>query len=155
MARLLAVLAAVPICLAAPAAAQESGELAWLAGGWRGEGVMFGNPSEATLDVRSVLGGRFLEFSYRAGAFEGRAFYRAHGEGDWRAHWFDNRGVSFGIEARAESRTLTSEWGSAETERGRTVYRLMDDGSLELTDSVLGRDGAWRDFARHVLRRTN
>ena len=37
---------------------------------------MFGNPSEATLSVRPVLGGRFLELSYRAGTFEGRAFYR-------------------------------------------------------------------------------
>ena len=81
-----------------------------------------------------ALGGRFLELSYRAGQFEGRAFYRPAGEGRWRATWFDNRGISFPIEALAAERTLTAEWGSADTERGRTIYRLLPDGRLEVTD---------------------
>ncbi len=45
-------------------------------------------------------------------------------------------------------RTLTAEWGSAETERGRTVYRLLPDGRLEVTDHAGGRD-----FAVHTLSR--
>ncbi len=44
-------------------------------------------------------------------------------------------------------------WGSAETERGRTVYRLRDDGRLEVVDSVMTGDGGAREFARHVLSR--
>lgn len=138
---------------AAPVLAEPVAALGWLAGSWRGPGTMFGNPSEATLSVRPTLGGRFLEFSYRAGPFEGRAFYRQAGDGAWQANWFDNRGVTFPIAGRVEGRTLTSDWGSAATEQGRTVYRLAEDGRLHLSDSVRRPDGSYREFASHVLTR--
>jgi hypothetical protein len=151
MIRALRTLFASLLLVAAPAAAQDPGPLSWLTGSWRGAGTMFGNASEATLDIRPALGGRFLELSYRAGTFEGRAFYRPEGAGRWRATWFDNRGTSFGIAASTEARTLTADWGSAETERGRTVYRLAPDGRLHVTDSVARPDGSFRQFAAHVL----
>src|ERR1700754_5025973 len=105
---------AVALVAAAPAPAQDVTALAWLEGSWRGAGAMFGRPSEARLDIRPALGGRFLELSYNAGGFEGRAFYRPAGEGRWRATWFDNRGLSFPIEATLSGQTLTADWGSAE-----------------------------------------
>ena len=149
------VLAALMLCfLVAPASAQ-GGALDWLAGNWRGAGTMMGNASEARLEVRPALGGRFLEFSYRAGPFEGRAFYSPVAEGRWQARWFDNRGVSFPIAATLAGQQLTAEWGDAATERGRTVYRRAEDGRLHLTDSVLRPDGSYRDFASHILTRAD
>jgi hypothetical protein len=123
--------------------------LEWLHGSWQGAGTMFGRASTARLEVRPTLGSAFLELSWRASDFEGRAFYRPAGvSGRWRATWFDNRGTSFPIEAVAAGRTLTAEWGSAGTERGRTIYRLLPDGRLEVTDHAGGRE-----FARHILTR--
>lgn len=150
--RALCGLAAPLALIAAPATAQDAGALSWLAGEWRGTGTMFGRPSEATLSVRPVLGGRFLELSYRAGPFEGRAFYSFVSGGRWRATWFDNRGVTFPIEAHEIERSLTSEWGSADSEQGRTVYLLRDNGELRVTDSVR-RNGAYSEFASHVFTR--
>ncbi len=155
MIRALRALVALLVLVATPAAAQDTGALAWLTGSWRGAGTMFGNASEAALDIRPALGGRFLELSYRAGGFEGRAFYRVEDDGRWRATWFDNRGLTFPIEADVAGRTLTADWGSAETERGRTIYRLAEDGHLDVVDSVVGADGGRREFARHVLHRAN
>jgi len=149
------VVAALVLFVAAPAVAQEAGGLAWLVGSWRGAGTMFGRASAAALDVRPALGGRFLELSYRAGGFEGRAFYRPVGEGRWQATWFDNRGTSFPIDAVAAERVLTADWGSAETERGRTVYRLLADGRLEVTDAAAGTNCDMREFARHVLEKAD
>ena len=149
MANILAAALALAVAQA-PAPAHGVETLAWLQGSWRGSGTMFGRPSEAGLEIRPALGGRFLELSYRAGQFEGRAFYRPAGEGRWQATWFDNRGISFPIEAVLGERLLTADWGSAETERGRTVYRLLPDGRLEVTDTAGGRD-----FARHVLSRAD
>jgi len=148
-------LAAFALVCAAPAAAQDVAAIGWMSGSWQGSGNMFGRPSEARLEVRPVLGGRFVELSYRAGAFEGRAFYRAGENGGWRATWFDNRGTSFPIAAEVDGRTLTANWGSADTERGRTVYRLAEDGRLHVTDSVLRPDGAHREFAAHVFTRAD
>ncbi len=137
----------------APAPAQQPAEvMSWLVGDWRGSGTMFGNPSEATLSVRPVLGGRFLEFSYRAGRFEGRALYSLISGGRWRAQWFDNRGMTFPVVAHEIERTLTSNWGSADSEEGRTAYILAADGRLRITDSVR-RDGSYREFASHVMTR--
>jgi hypothetical protein len=143
--------AAVP---AAAQPAQDVAGLSWLVGSWLGTGTMLGRPSQAELVIRPVLGGRFLELSYRAGGFEGRAFYHSVGTGRWQANWFDNRGVRFAIEATAADRTLTADWGSPETEQGRTVYRLADDGRLHVSDSVQ-RDGALRPFASYTLIRAD
>ena len=154
MIRAARLLAALLLVAALPAAAQDVAALSWLTGSWRGPGTMFGNASEAVLEIRPALGGRFLELSYRAGGFEGRAFYRPDGAAHWRATWFDNRGTVFPIEAQLDGRVLTADWGSAETERGRTVYRLAEDGTLEVSDSVAMADGSRRDFARHRLRRS-
>ena len=134
-------LATVPAVATAqpPGTPQPITALAWITGSWRGSGTMFGNPSEASLVIAPVLAGRFLELSYRAGPFEGRAFYSPGAAGAWQARWFDSRGMTFPIAARADGRTLTSDWGSAETERGRTVYRLADDGRL--TSSILSASG--------------
>ena len=44
---------------------------------------------------------------------------------------------------------LVALWG----ERGRTVYRLLETGALEVTDSVKGSDGGWSEFGRSTLKR--
>lgn len=150
--------AAPPPADAPAAASGQASEMAWLLGRWQGPGQFLGRPSEARLELRPVLGGAFVELSYRveaggaaAGpAFEGRAFYRREAEG-WRARWFDSRGAGFPVTARLAERELVASWGAAATERGRTSYRLGQDGALLVTDEVLGADGGWRLFARHRL----
>ena len=136
-----------------PAPPQAAASLTWLEGSWRGPGTMFDRASEARLEVRPALGGRFMELSWSTGGFEGRAFYRPAGwpaseGGGWRATWFDSRGISFPILAVATPRLLTAHWGSEDTERGRTTYRLLPDGRLEVIDHAGGRD-----FASHILTR--
>ncbi|MGE0178295.1 MAG: hypothetical protein AB7O91_00570 [Sphingomonas sp.] len=148
--------AILALCLAAaatPGIAQDVAGLDWLAGRWQGAGTAFGRASEASLEVHPVLGGRFLEFSYRAGPFEGRAFYRPHAGQNWRATWFDNRGMTFPIEAMLDGRTLTANWH--EDQPGRTTYVLADDGNLTVTDAVPRPEGGWRTFAVHVMRRAD
>ena len=76
--------------------------------------------------------------------------YRFVDGGRWRAQWFDNRGTTFPIEAYQIEQSLRSEWGSAETEQGGTVYVIQPDGRLRVTDFVR-RDGTWRNFATHVF----
>ena len=62
--------------------------------------------------------------------------------------------MTFPIEAREIERTLTSEWGSPESEQGQTIYILADDGRLRVTDSVR-RDGGYREFATHVFEKAD
>lgn len=149
--------------LASPAAAQQGEQRAgldWLVGSWKGGGTHGGRPSEASLDVRPAIGGKFLELRYRVEVrpplpftFEGRAFYRPGDGNGWKGDWFDSRGMVLPIAATATAETLTSDWGNARTERGRTLYRLLGDGRFEVTDTVVARDGTSREFARQTLSR--
>jgi len=136
------------------AQAQTSGKLDWMIGRWTGAGTSFGAPSQSSLEVAPALDGKFVELRYQLTkpmSFEGRAYYKVKSGNDWEARWFDSRGVIFTIGASVDGKTLTSNWGSAETERGRTVYKLLDDGKLEVVDTALAKDGSWREFARQVF----
>jgi hypothetical protein len=84
-------------------------------------------------------------------AVEGRAFYRATGEGRYRGFWIDNSGALRPIDARREGDALVSAWGTPDTEMGETTYRLVGDTRLEVTDRVRERDGSWRTFGQSVL----
>ncbi len=144
--------------LLAACAAVRAGD-AWEAmyGRWSGGGEVRGMPAQVELEFRPALDGRgrhlrFVNRMAMPGAktwtFRAEALYLCDGDGACRGHWYDNRGMVLPLAATAGGGRLLVEWGDASTERGRTAYRLRDDGVLEITDEVLGRDGAWKAFGR-------
>ena len=150
-------LAPAAFCLlvlhSSPAFAQAGGDLDWLFGLWTGGGTSMGQPSESTFEAQPALGGAFAEFRYaltKPFSFEGRAFYQEGEDGAWSADWFDSRGVTFKIDAHAGEKRLTSRWKGA-AEQGETLYRLLEDGRLEIVDSVIGKDGKMGVFARQTF----
>jgi hypothetical protein len=153
-------LGAVLLAIATAAPAQApAGALDWLHGRWTGAGTVQGSPSAALLEVAPALGGQFVELRYQfttGGAppfrFEGRGFYRAEGE-TWRGEWSDSTGATRPVTGTVIGTSLRTEWGEAETEQGRTTYRLERRDALQVTDEVLRRDGRWHVFASHNLTR--
>jgi hypothetical protein len=154
------------LCLAfglKPAAATQTRlpiDLEWLVGKWEGGGIHGGRKSKASLEAAIVLGSQYVELSYRADidvpnlrTFEGRAFYWPLDGSNWKGHWFDSWSNRLPITAVVEGTVLTADWGTAGTERGRTIYRLLADGRLEIVDYDLGEDGSHRLFARQTLLR--
>jgi hypothetical protein len=133
--------------------------LARLEGRWAGTGTVLGQASAIEAEWAWTLDRQFLELSFRndmkgpsgARRFEGRAFYRAAGAGRYRGFWIDNSGAIRPIDARTEGDALIASWGTDDTERGETTYRLGDAGRLEVTDRVRQKDGTWRDFGQSVL----
>jgi hypothetical protein len=129
-----------------------------LEGRWGGEGTVLGRPSVIEMQWTWILDRQFVELTFRndmGGAsptrFEGRAFYRALGDGRYRGFWVDNSGAVRPIDARRDGNALVASWGTPETEVGETTYRLLDGGRLEVTDRVRQRDGSWRTFGQSVL----
>lgn len=132
--------------------------LARLAGHWSGEGTVLNQDSAIEMAWAWTLDGQFLELTFRnemrgsrPGRFEGRAFYRAIGSGNYRAFWIDNSGAIRPIDARTEGEALIASWGTPETEVGETTYRFVSATRLEVVDRVRQRDGAWRTFGQSVL----
>jgi lipocalin len=64
-------------------------------------------------------------------SFEGHAYYQSTGAGKYA--------VAF--------------WGSPEQEEGKSTYRILESGQLEVVDSVRQKDGTWKEFGRFLVRR--
>lgn len=124
-----------------------------LIGSWQGTGTLMG--SEATFDMRweRELGGQFLKLTFQNRRtpkdkspiiFNATAMYST-GEEEWTGTWFDVRGISFPLKGQVDGGTLTVDWGSPDTEQGRTVYALQDDESMVVTDYIL-QQGSYTKF---------
>lgn len=143
------------------AGAQADKFLNSLKGDWEGEGKAFGGAALLRLKWEWVLDNKFLRLTLRneinapngKQIFEGQAYYRSAGVDKYQAHWFDSRGTTFPIRALLEGNTLTAWWGSPETEEGKSTYRLIDEATMLVVDSVKQKDGTFREFARVTLKR--
>jgi hypothetical protein len=127
-----------------------------LAGAWIGSGAVLKREAHVELTVSPVVGGRFVRLYWantggRDGRelFEGLAIYEERPDGTFAATWWDSQGARHAVTAIASSSALTALWG----DRGRTVYRLLETGELEVVDSMKKTDGSWAEFGRTTLKR--
>jgi hypothetical protein len=142
---------------AASGAAPKSGGFPRaLEGAWIGSGTVQSREAHVELSVARVLGGRFVRLDWRNNGgrdgrqlFEGFALYEERPDGTLAATWWDSQGARHAVSASVEGAALTALWG----ERGRTVYRLLDTGELEVTDSIKGPAGSFTEFGRTTLKR--
>lgn len=127
-----------------------------LLGSWRGEGKVMGLESRIQMKWERVLGGKFVRITFRnemrgpqgPQIFEGHGYYQAQPDGSYRGQWFDSGGEAHPIQGRAEGDALIADWGTKETKQGRTIYRLLAENTVEVVDSVLSKEGQWREFGR-------
>jgi hypothetical protein len=136
-----------------------------LLGEWRGTGVVTGRASDLTMTWSREVGGAFVHLRFRnamaagggrpAEVFEGRGYYRVTTSAATTSTgtWIDSRGLILPVAVTIAADSFTSDWGAAGTEQGRTVYRLIGAGELEVTDFVRAADGPYRVFGRSHLRR--
>jgi dienelactone hydrolase len=130
--------------------------LARLVGSWKGSGSWQGQQVSATLVLEPVLGSSFTRLAYRVSGdvgFEGTAYYRRGKDGKPEASWFDSDGSAFTISGSESADALTAEWGPEGKNLGRTTYRLLDVGRLEVVDEIKARDGNYREFGRMAYTR--
>lgn len=131
-------------------------------GSWQGDGKAFGMAARLHLKWEWVLGEKFLRLSLKntmsaangkTQVFEGHAYYQSTAENKYDGKWFDSRGVTFPIKAQAEGDTLNAHWGTPEQEQGKTTYRIIEAGKMEVVDSVRQKDGTWKEFGRFIVTR--
>jgi len=138
------------------AALEATGFLRKLAGGWIGTGSVMKREAHVELTVTPVLGERFVRLHWLNNGgkdgrqpFEGLAIYEERPDRTYAATWWDSQGARHAVTATVEGAALTALWGG----RGRTVYRLLDTGALEVTDSVKATGGSWAEFGKTTLTR--
>ena len=140
--------------------AQNTNFLEKLKGAWQANGTAFGMPADVNMEWMAVLGGRFTQIQYKilmhgkdgkSQQFEGTAYYKPSGDNQYWATWFDTNGEMHPITASSNESTLTSLWGTPETKMGKTLYKLLDDKTVEVTDYIQKKDGSWQQFGKNTL----
>jgi hypothetical protein len=140
--------------------AQTESFLEKLKGTWQAKGTAFGMPADVEMIWSTALGGRYAQIQYKIlmyakdgkeQQFEGTAYYKPSGDSQFKATWFDSGGDMHPITASNDETTLTSLWGTPETKMGKTIYRLLDDKSVEITDFIQKKDGSWQQFGKNTL----
>ena len=141
------------LVLSTSVAAQDS-PLAPFVGSWKGSGQLFGFDAQFEMSWERVLNDKFVLLTFRNSFIDGsgkertlkaRAFYKSTGEGTLQGTWFDSRGKIIPLESVIDDSTLTTLWGTAETELGRTIYRVVSDDEVEVNDYI-SKDGEWQKF---------
>ena len=132
-----------------------------LIGSWEGEGKLFGRPARFSMSWSWTLGQQFVELRFEnrlvqedgteQKVLEAVALYRVTDDGTLSGTWFDSRGQVVELNAAATADTLSTHW-TADTEEGRTTYRVIDADTVEVEDHVLGEEG-WRAFGSAVYRK--
>lgn len=158
-------LALVLLATAAAATADEArarGFFAALAGEWRGDGEVLGMASTQHARWEPALDSAFFRFVFdnhmtaadgKQSRFRAEAFYRVGKDGAVTGTWLDSRGMTLPLTGAVDdSGALVMQWGSAESEQGRSTYRL-DGDALEVFDEVLSPEGDWRVFGHTRLAR--
>lgn len=131
-----------------------------LSGNWSAKGSAFGMPADITMSWEPALGSKFYRLQYKMvmttqgggqTVFEGIAYYKKAKEDSFVATWFDSQGNMHPITAVNDATTLTSLWGTPETQQGKTTYRLINDKEVEVTDYILRKEGTWSQFNQNTL----
>ena len=85
--------------------------------------------------------------------FEGVGLYKAVNEKVYVATWFDSGGEMHPIKATSDETSLTSIWGTPDTKLGKTIYRFVDDNTVEITDFIQNKSGEWKQFNKNTVNR--
>lgn len=154
------------IALAALSFAPAAWPEAWnaLHGEWHGTGTVRGMPAEVALSFRPALGKHAHHLTFRntmrgeAGEsweFSAEAFYLCDAQGACRGHWYDSRGEVLRLTVAVQGERIVVDWGDDATERGRTTYSPLTDGSLSISDEVRSAEGTWKVFGTTTARRVS
>lgn len=130
-----------------------------LEGAWRGTGTFQGMPSNVAARFEPATDGDWtldLEVvAARPGGeptvFTGHARYAMAAGNPASGAWFDSLGSTYSISPRIENGVLIVDWGPEAPVRGRSEYRLQDDGDLQIEDFAPNRNGDLRRFATAEL----
>ena len=128
--------------------ARTRGFFAALAGDWQGTGETLGMTSTQRARWEPALGAAFFRFVFdnrmtaadgKETRFRAEAFYRVGRDGAVTGTWLDSRGVTQPLAGgQDETGALVILWGTEETERGRSTYRLVDEDGTAFDVDIPG-----------------
>ena len=118
-------------------------------GVWNGQGNLFGKEANFEMTWEKTLNSKFFkltfsnEFSDKEGnirSLKSQAYYKIMDNEELEGYWFDSRGLILPLKASFADSQLTVFWGDDTTEKGKTVYTINDDGTIDVKDYFRTKD---------------
>ncbi|TAI48826.1 hypothetical protein [Flagellimonas allohymeniacidonis] len=124
-----------------------------LLGGWNGTGTLFNQKASFKMQWENELNSKFMvlnfenRFNDKSGVervMNAKAYYNLEQN---KGVWFDSRGMILPLVLEINNDSMTVLWGDQETEKGKTIYSLVDDEHMSVEDFVF-KDNSYMLFGR-------
>jgi len=128
---------------------QDTNIMDGLIGSWEGTGTLMGSETTFNMQWEWVLTNKFIKLTFehkrknsdgREFVFMANAYYHPAETMSFEGTWFDSRGMTLPLKSNVEHNQLITLWWSPETEQGKTIYRLLDNDTVEVEDYVLSNN---------------
>ncbi len=115
-------------------------------GNWEGSGTLFNFQASFKMQWNQVLNDKFMrlvfenKFTDPSGnerIMNAHAYYDLESK---KGQWFDSRGLILPLKLEIEDNMMTVFWGDESTERGKTVYSVIDGNKINVKDFVFQKD---------------
>jgi len=132
-----------------------------LMGQWNAKGKVLNVPAEISLRAEPDLQFQYLKFIYHVDmhpndstikVFERTSVYRPAEKDHYKGTWYDTDGGIAIVTPSIQNNSLTAEWGIGTTSSGKTIYRFVDDNTLEITE-LIKQNGTWKEVDKNILQR--
>ncbi|WP_299670986.1 hypothetical protein [uncultured Polaribacter sp.] len=115
---------------------------------WEGKGTLIGSPATFKMNWQKVLDNNFykLEFKNQRAVkdkkitLKATAYYKVLSDSTFVGTWFDSRGITFPLKGKLSKNQLMVDWGTPETEVGKSLYLILESGQIKVTDFIRQKD---------------
>lgn len=127
-------------------------------GPWEGKGTLFGTDATFKMHWETALNDKFLRLSFQNAfvdksgtqrVMKANAYYNL---GKKEGYWFDSRGLMLPLTLEPDVQSLIVLWGDESSERGKTIYTLLDKERLSVEDYVF-KDNAYVPFGKALYQK--
>ncbi len=120
-------------------------------GNWVGNGTLFGQKATFKMLWEYELNDKFIKLIFENSFEDGSGIervMRANAYYDFKQNkgfWFDSRGLMLPISMIIEDHAMTVLWGDDTTEKGKTIYSIIDNEHIKVEDFVF-KDNKYLPF---------
>jgi len=127
-------------------------------GNWIGNGALFKQKATFNMTWKNDLNDKFIKLSFENKFYDNSGVERVIKASAYynlkqnKGYWFDTRGMMLPLELEISEQSMVVLWGNELTEKGKTIYSIIDKEHLKVQDFVF-KDNSYLLFGEATYER--
>ena len=127
-------------------------------GNWIGNGTLFQQKATFNMTWKNDLNDKFIKLSFENKFYDNSGVERVMKASAYynlkqnKGYWFDTRGMMLPLELEISEQSMVVLWGNELTEKGKTIYSIIDKKHLKVQDFVF-KDNSYLLFGEATYER--